>query len=338
LRDIAGDLIPMAGRRVRSRPVRPKACDFLLLGLEGDLLLLGLVLLIFRRRELGERLGANLDLLEMEIGDAPLNHADVLTSVVDGAKGKELPLKLLRGGKELTLKVTPEKRIPEAIRALAAIRGAVPDAHLLLAGEAVEHYDPMAVARAQGIESRVTVAGFVADEDIDDYLAASDVCLCMRWPSSRETSASWLRCIAAGRPTITTDLVHTADLPALDPQSWTVRQGEGASPVTVSIDILDEDHSLRIAMQRLATDARLRATVGHDARALWNERFRLDQMASRYREAIDRALTSPAPDASSRARLPKHLLQDGTEHTERLLRDAGLTEALRRDLWIGRSQ
>ena len=49
-------------------------------------------------------------------------------------------------------KVTPEKRIREAVRALAAMSEAVPDAHLLLAGESVDYYDPIADARALGVE------------------------------------------------------------------------------------------------------------------------------------------------------------------------------------------
>jgi len=243
-------------------------------------------------------------------------------------------------------KVTPEKRVREAIRALGAISDAVPDAHLLLAGETVEYYDTLAAARTLGIEHKMTVAGFIADDEIDDYLMEADVCLCMRWPSSRETSASWLRCIAAGRPTITTDLVHTVDVPTLDPRSWSVVHASAGlepgttrtiEPVGVSIDIVDEDHSLKLAMRRLATDARLRATLGKNARTLWNECFRLDQMASRYRAVIDMALALPLQDSASRAHLPKHLYTDGTEHAEELLRAAGLSGALRDDLWRGHS-
>jgi glycosyltransferase involved in cell wall biosynthesis len=240
-------------------------------------------------------------------------------------------------------KVTPEKRIAEAIRALAAISDAVPNAHLLLAGETVEYFDPMAEARAVGVERKVSVAGFVADADIDEYLAAADVCLCMRWPSSRETSASWLRCIAAGKPTITTDLIHTVDIPMLDPRSWNVShaqspEGRTADPVGVSIDILDEDHSLKLAMRRLATDPRLRQMLGENALRLWGERFRLDQMTSSYLASIAAALAAPMPEPSSRAFLPPHLLDDGTGHAERVLRDAGLSDALRSDMWTGRTE
>jgi glycosyltransferase involved in cell wall biosynthesis len=254
-------------------------------------------------------------------------------------------------------KVTPEKRILQAIRAMAALTDVAPDTHLLLAGEPVDYYDVIADATTLGVADRVTVAGFVDDADVDDYLAASDVCLCMRWPSLRETSASWLRCLAAGRPTITTDLAHTTDIPTLDPRNWSVLEarlkprateetpraagdepradGEETGPVGVSIDILDEDHSLQLAMRRLATDPGLRAILSGNARTLWGERFRLERMALAYRDVIGRALTLPSPHRATRPPLPVHLLQDGTEHAERLLREAGLFGAVRSDLWTG---
>jgi hypothetical protein len=94
-------------------------------------------------------------------------------------------------------------------------------------------------------------------------------------------------------------------------------------PIGVSIDIRDEDHSLRLAMRRLATDARLRATLGGNARALWAERFNLDQMAAGYERSIAAALAAAPPDGLSRAMLPEHLRSTGIEHAQRLLRDAG---------------
>jgi glycosyltransferase involved in cell wall biosynthesis len=229
-------------------------------------------------------------------------------------------------------KITPEKRIAEAVRALAAIGGTVPNAHLLLAGETVEYYDAIADARLLGVGGKVTVTGYLPDADMDDYVAAADVCLCMRWPSSRETSASWLRCLAAGRATIATDLVHTADMPMLDPRNWSA----DAEPIGVSIDILDEDHSLKLAMRRLAADAPMREMLGRNARRLWSERFRLEQMASRYRGVIDLALSSAPLHSSGVARLPRHLLESGTEHTDELLQEAGLSKALNGDFWSGR--
>lgn len=235
-------------------------------------------------------------------------------------------------------KVTPEKRVREAMRAMASISQAVPNAHLLVAGETVEYYDLEADAAALGIADRITFVGYVADEEIAEYLAASDVCLCMRWPTSRETSASWLRCLAAGKPTISTDLVHTADVPTVDPRDWSLLEARLKSrptgdpdirpagdtsvrPVGVSIDILDEDHSMKLAFRRLATDAKLRTMLGSNAKSLWAERFRLERMAAGYRETIVRAIETRSPGPGARASLPSHLRASGTEHAEALIKE-----------------
>jgi glycosyltransferase involved in cell wall biosynthesis len=224
-------------------------------------------------------------------------------------------------------KVTPEKRVREAMRAIAAIAPAVPRAHLLIAGENVEYYDMRAEAEALGIGERVTLAGYVPDEEIDDCLDASDVCLCMRWPTSRETSASWMRCVAAGKPTISTDLVHTTDVSTLDPRDWSILAGlkagtaSDAKPVGVSIDILDEDHSLKLAIRRLASDEKLRATLAGNARALWTERFGLEQMVAGYQAAMTEAMKSTGPSPAIFAALPEHLRSTGEEYAESLVRE-----------------
>jgi glycosyltransferase involved in cell wall biosynthesis len=247
-------------------------------------------------------------------------------------------------------KVTPEKRVREAMRALASVLESAPSARLLVAGEAVDYYDLKSEAERLGLTGRVTFSGYLADEDIDDYLAASDVCLCMRWPTSRETSASWLRCLAAGKPTISTDLVHTIDVPTLDPRNWSVLAGLKAStteerhakagtttdaartrgtgsepgearPVGVSIDILDEGHSLKLAIRRLATDEKLRLMLGSNARALWSERFRLESMVTGYQGVITQLLQAPAADATELKTLPLHLRASGAEHAESLVRE-----------------
>ncbi len=216
--------------------------------------------------------------------------------------------------------ITPEKRVREAIRALAELTDAVPNVRVLLAGDTVDYYDMAREALTLGVDRQVAIAGYVPDDEIDDYLAASDVCLCMRWPTSRETSASRLRCLSAGKPTISTDLVHTIDIPTLDPRNWSVLAGlKQGAPVGVSIDILDEDHSLKLAMLRLATDEGLRSRLGENARELWQERFRLDSMATGYADVIMKALQVPVEPSRTRSARPFHLRSTGAESAEELL-------------------
>jgi glycosyltransferase involved in cell wall biosynthesis len=215
-------------------------------------------------------------------------------------------------------RVTPEKRITEALRALAQVAPRVPEVRLLLVGERADYYDVEAEARAAGVAGRVTITGYVPDEELPDYVDAADACLCLRWPTGRETSASWLRCVAAGKATIVTDLAQMSEVPALDPRSWTrlAAHHEGDTdpdtaerPIAVALDILDEQHSLGLAMHRLATDVALRQELGANARAFWQRGATLEHMATDYERAIARALGVPRPDLSG---LPAHLTADGT--------------------------
>ena len=233
--------------------------------------------------------------------------------------------------------LTPEKRLTQIFRALRSVLPYAPDAHVLLVGQPVDYYDVEADARAIGVADRVTVTGYVTDEELPAYLAAADVCLCLRWPTSRETSASWLRCLAAGKPTVITDLVHTTSVPALDPRTWTALEAAPRTsdvgprtsdddPVCIVIDIVDEQHSLGLAMRRLARDAPLRNELGRRAREYWARHHTPERMAADYRQAIEAALCRPAPD---RSHLPAHLLPDGTDLIRSTLGQFGLSmEAL----------
>jgi len=230
--------------------------------------------------------------------------------------------------------ITHEKRVPHILRALKT----VPGAHVRLVGQTAAHYDVMADAKAAGVADRVTIVGYVSDEALTREMLACDVCLCLRWPTSHETSASWLRCLAAGKPTIVNDLKHLVDVPTLDPRTWTVLQARTDAAaatrptppndaVAVSIDVLDEDHSLRLAMRRLANDAPRRVQLGRAARAWWQAHHTLDAMAADYERVIADAVRRPAPDPASLG-LPPHLTADHTDLARRLLDEMGVAPGL----------
>ena len=228
-------------------------------------------------------------------------------------------------------KVTPEKRISQTLHALATLEHEAPPWHLLLCGEPVDYYDATREAQRLGIGHRVSLTGYITDDEMPAYFSAADVCVCLRWPSSRETSASWLRYLAAGKPTIITDLVHLSDVPSLDPRNWKVTgcpagfdaRDRSIDPACVSIDILDEDHSLALAVARLAVDTTLRASLGGAARRLWDKRFTLGRMAAGYGRAIESARRTPV-DIPRRTGLPPHLLSDGMERLRSVLTEVGI--------------
>jgi glycosyltransferase involved in cell wall biosynthesis len=231
--------------------------------------------------------------------------------------------------------ISPEKRIPQILGALAAIRAVAPNVRLKLVGGIASHYDVHADAERLGVADLVEITGHVSDAEFDRHIAETDVCLCLRWPSSREASGPWLRALAAGKPTVITDLAHLVDVPTIDPRTWqTMAAPHGAADalrplpieaaVAVSIDILDEDHSLILAMRRLALDADLRASLGRAARARFTAEHTLEVMTDDYEAAIAAAAALPTPDPATRG-LPRHLLADGSDTARRLSAEVGVT-------------
>ena len=226
--------------------------------------------------------------------------------------------------------VTPEKRIPRILKGFGSVVAVEPRAQLLLVGTAAEHYDALADARDRGVADHVTLVGYVNDREFSSYLLAADVCLCLRWPTAVETSASWLRCLAAGKPTVITDLAHTGDVPTLVTRgAWSpshlgslAARAERPDPIAVSIDILDEDGSLALTMRRLARDPGLRRRLGERARAYWSERHTVAAMVEDYARTLTAAAAAPSP--SPGVSLPKHFRESGRSHARALLQPFGV--------------
>jgi glycosyltransferase involved in cell wall biosynthesis len=227
--------------------------------------------------------------------------------------------------------LSPDKRLPQILAAFAATRAYVPTAHLLLAGAVPAHYDLRRDIEHHGVSDAVTLTGYLeSDEAFTDSVAACDVGLNLRWPTAREVSGPWLRCLAAGKPTVIVDLAHLSDVPTLDPRTWrppvvSPHGDDTAAPCAVAIDILDEDHSLRLAMRRLGTDPVLRARLGSAARTCWHQNHSIEAMTADYRGLIAEAIRRPARDVP----LPAHLLDDRSGTLERLIEPFGLPSPLR---------
>jgi glycosyltransferase involved in cell wall biosynthesis len=225
--------------------------------------------------------------------------------------------------------VSEEKRIGPLLTSASVARAYEPRLRVLLVGQALPHYDALAIARRVGIDDIVTCTGYVPDDEVASYLGAADIVSCLRWPSAGETSASWLRAIAAGRATIVTDLARHTGMPTLDPRSWTVldaASGQTARPaIAVSIDVLDEDHSLTLAIKRLATDPALRQQLGVSAEAHWRANHTVAHMVADYETllaGLNPAGLNPRLHTES-AELPGHLRPDGLEHMREILAPFG---------------
>ena len=103
----------------------------------------------------------------------------------------------------------------------------------------------------------------------EGVLLTADVVVSVAWPWAGEPPTEALLAMAAARPVVTLETIGTAEWPALDPQSWRARGPGSDRPIVVSIDPLDEEHSLGLALARLSKDAALRAQLGAAARSWW---------------------------------------------------------------------
>jgi len=213
--------------------------------------------------------------------------------------------------------IMPEKRIAAATRALAALR-THGDVRLILVGGVAPHYDPVADARAAGVADRVAVTGFVSNSDIPAYLLAADVALALRWPTARETSAAWAECLAAGLPTMLSDLAHLAHVPTLSARDW--RRPPAADPIAIAVDLFDEEEILIRGLRRLMADQTLRERLGRAARAYFEAHHTVSGMVADYLRAIDAGAMRSAPETE----LPAHLRPDPLAHARHLAAAVGV--------------
>lgn len=168
--------------------------------------------------------------------------------------------------------VTPQKRLEPALAAFAELRRARADAVFLVAGEVSPHYDFAGALAANGADG-VVVTGRLPLERLTRAMTAVDVALNLRHPTGGETSASLLRLLALGQPTIVTRAGSFAELP------------DGAV-AKVAVDER-EPELLLVLLRALADDPALGERMGAAARrhvervhalpaaaAVWLERLR----------------------------------------------------------------
>ncbi len=213
--------------------------------------------------------------------------------------------------------------IERTLRALRRVRRETP-ASLRILGAVEDAARAAADVRAAGVEAgavTLPAAEPAGDASSPDSPAGADVCVALQ-DRPGEVTDSWLRCLAAARPTIVSARARLAGVPMLDPRSWRDLHGGSEDGVAVGIEPRHEEEMLWLAMRRLAVDGDLRRTLGARARSWWEARSaRHAWMVEDYRRLLHDVTREPPGEVRSP---PAHLRSDGMELARRIADDCGL--------------
>lgn len=174
--------------------------------------------------------------------------------------------------------ISREKRLEVLLSAFARLLQDRPDARCMLVGKPLAGYQVEPLVRSRGLDEHVAVTGYLPYNAYKEAMQAADIAVNLRYPTMGETSASVLRLLSLGVPTIVSKVGWFDELP--DDCCSKVSPGEG------------EEEALWRRMRRLATDRQEREEMGERARDYVTNNHSLHEAARCYVALIQAVLES----------------------------------------------
>jgi len=196
--------------------------------------------------------------------------------------------------------VQAHKRPAVVLEALRILAGSPVDARLLWIGEErPEEFDLVREAERLGLDDRVVVTGWLEEEHAQRALAAVDVSVHLRGPSTLGTSGGACQGLSVGLPGIVSDLPELAHLPGECVLRVPQNEDEAKNLAEVLIDI--------------GEDAAFRAELEAGVRRKVAEELHWRHVAERYIDVLE---THPRARASRRSLLVRFLHATARERKE----------------------
>jgi glycosyltransferase involved in cell wall biosynthesis/SAM-dependent methyltransferase len=176
----------------------------------------------------------------------------------------------------------PYKRIAESLRAFRRLARAVPDARMILVGEAHPELSLTSLITSMGLREQVRHLDFVPIDDFNGYLGACDIVLNLRYPTVGESSGTLQRALGMGKAVIVSDVGSFRELP-------------GGVCLKAPVDASEEEHLFEY-LNLLASRPSVRCALGDRARAWAEQECSWDVVARRYIEFLEivvKGTTSP---------------------------------------------
>jgi glycosyltransferase involved in cell wall biosynthesis len=176
--------------------------------------------------------------------------------------------------------VTQAKQVSLSLSVLGRIRHELPPFRFLIAGAEDAYMDLTAEIAAAGLADVTEQRGFVPEHQLVDYLAAADIVLNLRYPTSGETSGTLLRALSAGACTIISAVGAFDEFP--DDCVAKIAWGANAAD------------NLADTIMNLARSPDVRTSMGAKARDYVATHHSMENSAALYRAVIDAASERPA--------------------------------------------
>jgi glycosyltransferase involved in cell wall biosynthesis len=171
--------------------------------------------------------------------------------------------------------LTTTKRIPQLVEAFTTLKRAFPEALLVLAGRPTPGFalNPLLERHQLRRDEDVVELDYVDEPRLWSLMAASDICVNLRWPTMGETSGTAIRALSLGRPLVVSDIGWYGELP-----------DEAVAKVAAGPTEIEE---LTAVLLRLADDRGLRERLGASGEAYVRKEHRLERVAEAYVAALE---------------------------------------------------
>ena len=167
----------------------------------------------------------------------------------------------------------PYKRIAESLRAFKRLTRVLPEARMILVGEAHPELPLAGMLNAMELTAHVRHIPFVPIEDFNGYMAACDAVLNLRYPTVGESSGTLLRALGMGKATIVSDVGSFREFP-------------DEICLKAPVDASEEDH-LYEYLNLLASRPDVARQLGARARAWVARECNWDVSAQRYADFLE---------------------------------------------------
>jgi glycosyltransferase involved in cell wall biosynthesis/SAM-dependent methyltransferase len=167
----------------------------------------------------------------------------------------------------------PYKRIAESLRAFRRLARLVPEARMILVGEAHPELRLASLITSMNLSAHVRHLDFVSMEDFNGYMGACDIVLNLRYPTVGESSGTLLRALGMGKAVVVSDVGSFREYP-------------DEICLKAPVDASEEEHLFEY-LNLLVSRPDVARALGARARAWVERECAWSAVAGRYREFLE---------------------------------------------------